>query len=91
MTRSKLVPSGPALDGTNGSSRRSKRDALRGHSPRLRHERDESADKAQSGPRDAMKRAKRNLDAGLVDTDLRNSPGMDAEQRRRLLKGQRTR
>lgn len=90
MTRNKLVPSGPALDGADGPSRRSKRNALRGLSPRLPHERDESADKAHSGPRNAMKRAKRDLDAGLVDTDLRNTPGIDAERRRRLLKGQRT-
>lgn len=90
MTRSKLVPSGPALDGTSGPSRRSKRDAVRGRSPRLPHERDESTDKAHSGPRKEMKRAKRDLDAGLVDTDLRSTPGIDAEHRRRILKGHRT-
>jgi hypothetical protein len=37
-----------------------------------------------------MKRAKRDLDAGLVDTDLRSTPGIDAEHRRRILKGHRT-
>jgi hypothetical protein len=37
-----------------------------------------------------MKQAKRDLDAGLVDTDLRNTPGVDAEQRRKMVKGHRT-
>jgi hypothetical protein len=36
-----------------------------------------------------MKRAKRDLDAGLVDTDLRNTPGIDAEQRRKMVPGGR--
>jgi hypothetical protein len=33
-----------------------------------------------------MVRAKRDIDAGLVDTDLRAKPGLDAEQRRKILR-----
>jgi hypothetical protein len=52
---------------------------------RLPHERDESTQAGPSGPRQVMLRAKRDLDAGLVDTDLRNTPGLDARQRTKLL------
>jgi hypothetical protein len=31
--------------------------------------------------------AKRDLDAGLVDTDMRATPGLDAEQREKLVPG----
>jgi hypothetical protein len=34
-----------------------------------------------------MQKAKRDLDAGLVDTDLRTTPGLDADRRRRIVKG----
>ena len=76
MTRTKLVPA-------------KQRATDRGCSPRLPHERDESAEESYSGPRKEMERAKRDLDAGLVDTDQRATPGLDAEQRRNLIKGHR--
>jgi hypothetical protein len=76
MTRTKLVPA-------------KQRATDRGRNPRLPHERDESAEKSYSGPRKEMERAKRDLDAGLVDTDLRATPGIDAEQRRNLMKEHR--
>jgi hypothetical protein len=52
---------------------------------RLPHERDESTPAEPPGPHKVMLRAKRDLDAGLVDTDLRNTPGLDARQRTKLL------
>lgn len=52
----------------------------------LPHERDESVEPADAQPRDVMVRAKRDIDAGLVDTDLRAKPGLDAEQRRKILR-----
>lgn len=52
----------------------------------LPHERDESVDPADRDPRDVMVRAKRDIDAGLVDTDLRAKPGLDAEQHRKILR-----
>ena len=49
------------------------------------HERDASINPADTDPREVMVRAKRDIDAGLVDTDLRAKPGLDAEQRRKIL------
>lgn len=51
----------------------------------LPHERDEttSPDPAPLDP--VIVQAKKDLDAGLVDTDLRNPPGADAERRAQLL------
>ncbi len=37
--------------------------------PRLPHERDESSDSQHSAPREHMKQASKDLEAGLVDTD----------------------
>ncbi len=53
----------------------------------LPHERDESTDSAnRTYPRAVTIRAKRDLDAGLVDTDLRATAGLDAERRGRILR-----
>jgi hypothetical protein len=52
---------------------------------RLPHERDASPDTTAPEPDPMIVQAKRDLDAGLVDTDLRTTPGLDAEQRERLL------
>ncbi len=53
----------------------------------LPHEQDQSTGSADEAPRDIMQQAKRDLDAGLVDTDMRATAGMDAERRRRLVPG----
>ena len=50
------------------------------------HERDESTGGAGDLPRPEMRQAQRDLDAGLVDTDLHATPGLDAERRRQLLR-----
>lgn len=50
--------------------------------PRLPHEHDESGDSQVSGPREVIHQAKRDLDAGMVDTD-RGAP-MDETYRRHL-------
>ena len=34
-----------------------------------------------------MAQAKRDIDAGMVDTDMRATPGVDAERRAQLVKG----
>ncbi|OBV40480.1 hypothetical protein [Janthinobacterium psychrotolerans] len=44
---------------------------------RLPHERDESPDAQNVKPRDIMKQAASDLEQGLVDTDLRNGPGVE--------------
>ncbi len=53
----------------------------------LPHERDQSDDAgpAQASP-PVIRQAARDLEAGLVDTDLRNTPGADAQRRDELLR-----
>jgi hypothetical protein len=38
-------------------------------------------------PDPVIKQAKRDIDAGLVDTDMWATPGLDAERRRELVPG----
>lgn len=49
------------------------------------HERDESAVDADSKPRDVMRQAAQDLDRGLVDTDMRATPGLDGPRRDALV------
>jgi hypothetical protein len=56
-----------------------------GRGMHLPHERDENHDTTAPNPDPVIVQARRDLDAGLVDTDLRTTPGLDAEQRQRLL------
>ncbi len=53
----------------------------------LPHERDESTHTTASAPDPVMVQAKRDLDAGLVDTDMHATPGLDAERRAQLVPG----
>ena len=53
----------------------------------LPHERDESPDAAADAPDPVMEQAKRDLDAGMVDTDMRATAGLDAKLRARLVPG----
>jgi len=56
----------------------------------LPHERDESTDPApdaSDASDGSMAQAKRDIDAGLVDTDMRATPGLSAELRARLVPG----
>jgi len=54
---------------------------------RLPHERDQSAvDTTALAPDPMMVQAAKDLAAGLVDTDLHNLPGLDAERQRALLR-----
>lgn len=56
----------------------------------LPHERDESPRApAEVSPQPVIDQARRDIEGGLVDTDLRATPGLDAEQRERLLRGGR--
>lgn len=55
----------------------------------LPHERDEKSGEAATMRPDehaSLHQAARDLERGLVDTDLRAVPGLDAEQRERLLR-----
>ena len=53
---------------------------------KLPHERDESLGAAGRAPRKVIEQARRDLEAGLVDTDMRATPGLDAQRRRLLVK-----
>lgn len=53
----------------------------------LPHERDESPRApGELSPQPVIEQARRDIEGGLVDTDLRATPGLDAEQRERLLR-----
>lgn len=45
--------------------------------PRLPHERDESEDSQESGPRDDIRQAYEDIMSGQQDTDLRESRGVE--------------
>jgi hypothetical protein len=47
----------------------------------LPHECDESPDPAASASEPVIAQAKRDIDAGMVDTDMRAAPGLDAKLR----------
>ncbi len=51
----------------------------------LPHERDQALGSVASEPDEVIKQAKRDLDAGMVDTDMRATPGLDAARRERLV------
>jgi hypothetical protein len=57
--------------------------------PRLAmpHERDEAIPTVAPGPDPKIVQAKRDLDAGLVDTDMRATPGLDAALRKKMVPG----
>ncbi len=53
----------------------------------LPHERDQSTPSVAETPDPLMAQAQRDLDAGMVDTDMRATAGLDAERRARLNPG----
>jgi len=55
--------------------------------PLLPHERDQALGEVAARPDPKIRQAKRDLDAGLVDTDMRATPGLDAARRRALVPG----
>jgi len=54
---------------------------------KLPHERDQSSKTTDPVPDPKMVQAKRDIDAAMVDTDMRATPGLDAAQRERLVPG----
>lgn len=55
----------------------------------LPHERDEGLNATAAEPDPVIQQAGRDLAAGQVDTDLRNTPGLDARRREQLLRRRR--
>lgn len=66
---------------------RTRGDASRPQGPSLPHDRDQQAASAGAEPNAHMARAARDLKQGQVDTDLRATPGLDAERRGGMVKG----
>ena len=58
--------------------------------PRAPHERDESADSAPGAPREIMRKAQRDIDAGRVDTD-RGPPSEAAYEKQKEAPGRHNR
>jgi len=56
---------------------KTRRPAKKGPTPRLPHERDESEDSQESAGREDIKQAYSDLQQGQVDTDSRNTGGVD--------------
>ena len=55
--------------------------------PRMPHERDESVDSVAAAPDPQMVQAKKDLDAGMVDTDMWATPGLDTARRNAMVPG----
>ena len=60
------------------SSAKDEADLMSKRTPRMPHERDESDDSQGSVVRDDIRQAYKDLQEGQVDTDLRNTTGVDA-------------
>ena len=86
MPPKQLQPTGPALVGkasaANGSTL-----PPRGKDLALPHEEDGSTSNVAEAPDPKIVQAKRDIDAGLVDTDMRATPGLDAELRKKMVPG----
>jgi len=68
----------PGGGNSNGSGR--------GRGLALPHERDESTGQTAAEPDPVIVQAARDIAAGLVDTDLHNTPGLDAQRQKELLR-----
>lgn len=62
-------------------------DASRPQGPSLPHDRDQQAASTDDAPNAHIEQAARDLQQGQVDTDLRATPGLDAERRGDLVEG----
>ena len=62
-------------------------DASRPHGPSLPHDRDQQTTATAATPDPQMRRAAADLRQGQVDTDLRATPGLDAQRRGALVSG----
>ncbi len=52
----------------------------------LPHVREQSSGSVGTEPRKVIQQAYKDIQAGLVDTDMRATPGLDAQRRRQLVK-----
>ena len=63
------------------------RGAVAPKGPSLPHERDQQNNATHPDPDPGIERAARDLQQGQVDTDMRATPGLDADRRGKLVKG----
>lgn len=89
-----LIPDDPELERLGASvAMRPEQGPRRAKAPlsapglALPHERDESPDPAPAVPDPLIAQAMRDIDAGMVDTDMHATPGQDAKLRARLVPG----
>jgi hypothetical protein len=54
----------------------------------LPHEHDQRTGEVDPQPRDVIRQAQDDIEAGQVDTDMRATPGLDAARRAQLVKGE---
>ncbi|MCK7500847.1 MAG: hypothetical protein MZW92_69715 [Comamonadaceae bacterium] len=50
------------------------------------HERDQSVGSPTEEPREVMEQARRDIESGQVDTDMRSTPGLDSDGRQEALR-----
>lgn len=79
-------PTGPALVG-KGSAAPGSTSSSHAKDVAMPHEKDESTSNVAEAPDPKIVQAKRDIDAGLVDTDMRATPGLDAELRKKMVPG----
>lgn len=82
----KQPPNGPARAGKTSGAPGPAAPSL-GQALALPHERDEAASSVADTPDPKIEQAKRDIDRGLVDTDMHATPGLDAELRKKLVPG----
>ncbi len=75
--QSRATP-GKAMSSTSSTAPTQQRDLD------LPHERDQQDDQVNPIPDPIIEQAKNDLDAGLVDTDMRATPGLDTQRRKEL-------
>lgn len=80
-------PADAADPAIGGDRPRTRGDASRPEGPSLPHDRDQQATATNPEPDPNIRRAAQDLAQGQVDTDLRSTPGLDAERRGDVVKG----
>ncbi len=81
------TPMKPTIHRPTGSAEAPRTSRARSTAPLLPHERDEFVGEVAADPDPQIAQAKKDLDAGMVDTDMWATPGLDAALREDLVPG----
>lgn len=94
MNDAKATPPSPQSPAVTGPAQVGQAPLAPGSSPApqgrglpLPHERDESTGVTDEEPNERIQQAARDIQRGLVDTDMHATPGLDAKKRRELVPG----